>query len=442
MLSNEKTKLLKSNGTGYNNNSSSDSSSSGFKASAVVEIGTDGSINTLPSPILRLRNNSVTGSNSRSSMISNWYDIFSLTKDQWMLFISVATLMVATALERVTFKMAVDRMTPFRFFLVDVIFVVSISVYSCINVIKRGFRLNEDTVNNMQSFSHKKLLIMAVLETIQFAGLVVSASGVSPTMTVILLHASTPCIVYGSRLLFPDRKYSSIQLKGANVISVAVIVSLSRPISDVVTLGIHDSNALSCILYALSAALIGFANLYKETCIIEWSKPIDIYYLSSWLFAYQCCIALLLSPAIYFLQNMTYHGDGFPLSSFITNSYDGFQCLLGRNPSRHAPYDTIYCDCEYSMWIVIGYVILNIVVIECINKVLQTSNQLLGRCLAASVLVAFVALGIYDTNVDYGYGFFGSNVGIVDIISIILLIYGLEVYGCDNEPDVEIITNY
>jgi hypothetical protein len=51
---------------------------------------------------------------------------------------------------------------------------------------------------------------------------------------------------------------------------------------------------------------------------------------------------------------------------------------------------------------------------------------------------------MYDNYVDYdyGYGLFGSTIGISDIISIIILLIGMEIYGRDPEPDVEIITNF
>ena len=60
----------------------------------------------------------------------------------------------------------------------------------------------------MWQFAKKKLLAMAVLDTVSFSGLVISAAGVTPTMTVILLHASTPIIVFFSRFAFPDRTSS------------------------------------------------------------------------------------------------------------------------------------------------------------------------------------------------------------------------------------------
>ena len=85
----------------------------------------------------------------------------------------------------------------------------------------------------------------------------------------------------------------------------------------------------------------------------------------------------------------------------------------------------------------LGYVISNVVVLECIDRVLQSSNQILGRVMAAAVFVAFLALRIYDTN-----GLGSNDVDFLDIISIIVLIAGMEIYGRDPEPDIEATTTF
>jgi hypothetical protein len=153
----------------------------------------------------------------------------------------------------------------------------------------------------MNDFPHANLTIMALLDTLHYSGLTISASGVTPTMTVILLHSSTPFIVLGSRYLFPNRKYSSIQMKGVALISAAVIISASRPI-----VWIYDEidryTAVSSLVYVSAAAVQSLGNLYKEKSLIEWSKPVDIHLLSSWLFLYQLAAVLLFGPVIYFAQ--------------------------------------------------------------------------------------------------------------------------------------------
>ena len=51
---------------------------------------------------------------------------------------------------------------------------------------------------------------------------------------------------------------------------------------------------------------LGFSALYKEQSIIAWSQPMDIHFLSSWLFFYQFLMAVLLSPLIYILQGQEF----------------------------------------------------------------------------------------------------------------------------------------
>ena len=163
------------------------------------------------------------------------------------------------------------------------------------------------------------------MDTFQFFGLVVSAAGVSPTMTVILLHVSTPCIVLASRWLFPDRKYSLVQMRGVTIIAVAVVMCLARPLARVeFDLAARDTMWSSC-WYVIFAAGQGLITVYKERCIIMWSRPLDIYRLSAWLFYYQCMIGIVISPLVYILggkfvvlmQLMQLLSLSHPLSLFI-----------------------------------------------------------------------------------------------------------------------------
>jgi len=144
------------------------------------------------------------------------------------------------------------------------------------------------------------------------------------------------------------------------------------------------------------------------------------------------------------MQNLTTSTwSGFNISSFHANIVDSFSCIQGNMPNADdSIYDTAFTSCSYSIFIVVGFVLSNIMIQECIGQVLQTSNLLLGRCVAAAVCMAFIALGVYDTNVDYGNGIYGSNISFIDIIAVVVLIAGLEMYGEDMEPDAEIITNY
>jgi hypothetical protein len=125
-------------------------------------------------------------------------------------------------------------------------------------------------------------------------------------------------------------------------------------------------------------------------------------------------------------------------SALFSNIYDGWRCFLGFDAST--VYDETYVDCSESMGVVLGYVVCNAAVVVCMSTVLQLSNQILGRATEAAILFAFIVLWIYDVHIN-NTTVFGGNEGICDIMAIIVLIAGMEVYDKDPEPDVEVITN-
>jgi len=377
---------------------------------------------------------------------------------EWMtensaLVVSVLVLMMSTASERVIFKMSVDRMAPFRFVLAMAFIAVSFLIYGTVMLYKIIY--TDKITARMWQFPKKKLLAMAVLDTVSFSGLVISAAGVTPTMTVILLHASTPIIVFFSRFAFPDRKYSEMQIKGSNFIVCAIAFSLIRSITDMYY-RTDIYNALSSVIYVASAAMQGVGTLYKEKAVIEWSQQLDIHFLSAGLFLFQTLTMGFVALVLYYMQDVYYH---YTSQYYSFNLRAGFQCLLGdwifeedlkKNFIQAACTDTgdighnaIECSCSGSTFLILGYVFSNIIMLECMDHVLQTSNRILGRVMAVSVFVAFLALGVYDNKV---YSVVDvhiiGTIGIADILSILCLLIGIDYNGRDAEPNVEMITSF
>lgn len=127
----------------------------------------------------------------------------------------------------------------------------------------------------------------------------------------------------------------------------------------------------------------------------------------------------------------------------LSNVQSGLQCFLGYNPEP-GNRETA-ANCSNSMWLICSYVLSNFLVLECTTRVLQLSNRILGRAMAAAILVAFLALWAYDIVVNRHRGSFvlsSANVGLCDVLAMGILLWGMEVYGRDPEPDEELITNY
>lgn len=224
-----------------------------------------------------------------------WQNIVILAKELTLL--PVVLLMTATATERITYKITVDRMLPYQFVLVEIIFFLSFLIFACTTLYK--LRFTRDITDQMRQFPHSKIMIMSVIDTIQFIMLTFSASKVSPTMSVLLLHASTMFILIFAKFIFPTRNYSASHKQGVMLISLAIFICLIK-IALNNFLGESDLITTVCsILYVLAAALQGLSTLYKEKAITDWNQPIDIFYLSSWLFFYQLMVTFALSLLYY-----------------------------------------------------------------------------------------------------------------------------------------------
>ena len=351
------------------------------------------------------------------------------------LALSILMLVMTTTSERVIFKMSVDRLSPFRFVLAISCVLVSFIVYGLITLYKVMY--TDRITTRMWQFPKRKLFVMAMLDTLSFTGLVVSAADVTPTMTVILLHASTPIICYMSQLTFPDREYSALQIKGANFIALAIAISLARSVTDMYYQ--RDIKiALSSIVYVVSASIQGIGTLYKEKAVIEWSQQLDIHFLSTCLFFFQLLCTLTLACVLYWIQAI-HLSESF---SFDVHLALGSQCLYEGSVPKRAVGQSNY-NCQYGFVLVLAYVLSNAVMLECMDHVLQASSRILGRVMALSVFIAFLALGVYDNRI---YSVVDvhiiGTIGLADIFSIICLLIGIDYHGRDAEPNVEMITSF
>jgi hypothetical protein len=116
---------------------------------------------------------------------------------------------------------------------------------------------------------------------------------------------------------------------------------------------------------------------------------------------------------------------------------------IGKHGVRTPHYDLTYTVCDsWNLKLVILYVISNVVIFECVHRILQSHNRLLGQVMSLALISSFIALGLYDSEMDYGMGLFGTTIGLADVTSLGVLLYGLDIYGRDPEPDVEIITDF
>ena len=161
---------------------------------------------------------------------------------------------------------------------------------------------------------------------------------------------------------------------------------------------------------------------------------------------------------IFFFSGIPNHWDEYPLGSFFRNIIDGISCFLGYVPDTDSDftlnYDSSSGICKSSSYLIVGYVICNIIVLECIDRVLLnaiSNNRILVKVMIFSSLLAFIILAFYDNDFIFKSLYIFNDSGDDDsttlfdfpnIIAVIILLFGMEIYGRDLEPDVESVTAF
>lgn len=279
-----------------------------------------------------------------------------ITTQNIIMISSVSMLILTTVTERVAFKIMVDQMLPYKFVLIQIIYLLSSIIFTLLSMYKSttlSYDVSIDHVN-IHDYPYKDIIIIAILDIIPFIMMASSASIVTPTMTVILMHSSTIFNVIGSKYLFPNRNYTKLNMIGIVLISLAILLCLCKTIyinnhyyhyfyrhefttilesprqgsslmqSGLQTSSLASSSALSSLsslssishssspiskiictfVFFIGASLHGLSTLYKERCVMRWSIHIDNLQLSSQLFFYQFITTIVLAFLYYSIQGM------------------------------------------------------------------------------------------------------------------------------------------
>lgn len=140
-----------------------------------------------------------------------------------------------------------------------------------------------------------------------------------------------------------------------------------------------------------------------------------------------------------YIDAFTSHVD-YEAALLSRNIVDGFHCLFGIQPAPSLRHyndhhsDIATCTGLTNVSLVLGFAVANILILECVDRLLNMRLDLVGRSMTLAVFAAFIALSIYDRKMNNGYEF----TGLIDVLSILVLVAGMEMYSRDSEPDSEV----
>eukprot|EP00638_Chattonella_subsalsa_P000830 CAMPEP_0117776480 /NCGR_PEP_ID=MMETSP0947-20121206/27771_1 /TAXON_ID=44440 /ORGANISM="Chattonella subsalsa, Strain CCMP2191" /LENGTH=309 /DNA_ID=CAMNT_0005603411 /DNA_START=415 /DNA_END=1345 /DNA_ORIENTATION=+ len=281
---------------------------------------------------------------------------------------------------------------------------------------KRMF--THDITAAMYTFPRNSLMVMSALDLIQLTMTVMSAAQTTPMMTVILLQAIKGFSILASCLAGRALKYQ-------------------RQVSPMIA-----PQSWNVLVYFLSGIPAALSSLYKEHSLIKFAQPMDPYYLNMYLGLYQFLLILLASPLCYKFQSLGHSWSFYPQASFSSALNDGWACAFWGTQ-----YDTTKDElpqegqCSYSFFLVAGYVASTVLVNVFIDQsLIYTRERSMYRAVTMSIVVACIILGLYTKTTNGEY--YPATIPMSDIISLVLLAVGLEVYHREKEPDSDFLTQW
>mmetsp|Transcript_23799 Transcript_23799/g.31116 ORF Transcript_23799/g.31116 Transcript_23799/m.31116 type:complete len:440 (+) Transcript_23799:231-1550(+) len=364
---------------------------------------------------------------------------FTIRKTVFLGMLCLFCLIVALTSERVLFKITVDRLIPFRFVLIQEIVLFYLTVTFTVVSMKRMF--THDITAAMYTFPRNSLMVMSALDLIQLTMTVMSAAQTTPMMTVILLQAIKGFSILASCLAGRALKYQRTHYLGAFLILFAVALAVFPAIYRIVSPMIAPQS-WNVLVYFLSGIPAALSSLYKEHSLIKFAQPMDPYYLNMYLGLYQFLLILLASPLCYKFQSLGHSWSFYPQASFSSALNDGWACAFWGTQ-----YDTTKDElpqegqCSYSFFLVAGYVASTVLVNVFIDQsLIYTRERSMYRAVTMSIVVACIILGLYTKTTNGEY--YPATIPMSDIISLVLLAVGLEVYHREKEPDSDFLTQW
>ncbi|CAM9360027.1 unnamed protein product, partial [Heterosigma akashiwo] len=319
-------------------------------------------------------------------------------------------LVLALTSERVLFKFTVDRLEPFRFVLIQEIVLFNLLVMFTIVSLKR--MLTHDITAAMHEFPRNALITVAALDLVQLTATVMSAAQTKPVMTVILLQSIKAFSILASCAAGRAQKYSRGHLVGLLLVCAAMGLAVFPAAYQIVAPEVDEPPADGPLL--------------PEP--VGGAVPVPLRTTGR-------------APQLQVPEPGARLGV-LPQASLAGALNDGWACAFWGEP-RNGASDALpqRAQCAYSFYLAAGYVAAAVLVNVFVDRLLLYSTErAMYRGVTASILVACAALALYTTQSNGVY--YPDSLSLLDVVSIIMLVIGLEVYHSVKEPDSDFLTQW
>ncbi|KAL3922104.1 MAG: hypothetical protein SGILL_002384, partial [Bacillariaceae sp.] len=397
-------------------------------------------------------------------------------------------LAISYAAERTSYKLIVDRTGPFRLFSVEMVtFTHSLLVGGGMLI---GAIYRKDFSMQALGIPMVDVGLMALLDTVHMLLVFLTGYHVAPTLTVILSQFTLPLTALISQFVHPDGYFkrccgqarrsqeeeddqvdpetfydvnvgtpqpgcgglSVEHISGSVIISLAVLLAISPSIYSLIDRDFFIyadplplMTAYNTMLFVSSCIPAAASQLYKEHIFLQYKQPVQPDYLNLVLSIFQLIFATIMSPLVYTLLGFAAADDWpklYPSSEFSKNFGDGFRCFFGdldEDTQENGYYDDANCD--HSLLLVVAYAFSLISIGVAVDKICNAgATKVMYRGVSAGIILAVVSLYLYDMHIPYFN--YGAAIDSLNVVCLVLLIVGSEVYHRVSLQDATFETEY
>ena len=266
----------------------------------------------------------------------------------------LVVLVFSSASERIAFKVMLDTLRPFRFFLAQLVMLAYVPIMFAVVAYKK---LRTDHIQpEMEEFPKCKFAFMALMDVMQVVIVMISGGVIPAPLTVLLLQSLIPATMIASRIFLGNR-YRWQHYFGALIILASISVNMIPLISQELrgdgggsSSGHHnDTEALrvladgggggsssgssggsnfppqptaseiawNSLIYFLCCVPGAVSAVYKESALK--AQPMDVYYLNAWVAFFQFIVSIPFAPIAFHFQEW---------SSASTTKWSDFRYLF------------------------------------------------------------------------------------------------------------------
>ena len=326
---------------------------------------------------------------------------------------------------------------------------------------------------------------MALLDTVHLLLVFLTGPHVAPTLTVILVQFTLPLTAIITQFVHPDGCFKSCcsptlpfatqisydsshlsegrplpgrgglsleHILGSTIIMLAVLLALCPALYSIIDPdffiyadSIPMQTCYNTILFVSSCIPAAASQLYKEHIFLQYKQPVKADLLNFILSVFQLIFASIMSPLVYPLLGLKASEEWttlYPSSGFSKNVMEAAQCFIGGLDKERA--EDGYTDeakCDYSLSLVLLHSFSIIAVGLAVDKIVNAgATKVMYRGVSAGIIVSVSSLYAYDMTIpDFSYG---PAIDSLNLVSVLLLVIGSEVYHRVSLQDATFETTY